>query len=69
MKHIVKEVNYKLLIIASIAFREDELIPDKYICDGKNINPPLNIEHIPEETKSLAVIVDDADTPVRPWVQ
>ncbi len=68
MKHEAKEVDYKLLKVSSSAFNENELIPIKYTCDGANISPPLNIDHIPENAKSLAIIVDDPDAPVGTWV-
>ncbi len=68
MKHEAKEVNYKLLKITSAAFRDNEYIPVKYTCDGVNVSPPLDIEHIPEEAKSLALIVDDPDAPGGTWV-
>ncbi|MBX9781707.1 MAG: YbhB/YbcL family Raf kinase inhibitor-like protein [Chitinophagaceae bacterium] len=68
MKHEAKEIDYRLLKITSAAFKERELIPVAYTCDGKNINPPLDIEDIPEETKCLALIVDDPDAPVNTWV-
>ena len=68
MKHEAKEVNYKLLKITSAAFKENGAIPVKYSCDGVNVSPPLDIEHIPEEAKSLAVIVDDPDAPAGTWV-
>lgn len=35
----------------------------KYSCDGANVNPPLTIEGVPEETKTLVLIVDDPDAP------
>jgi Raf kinase inhibitor-like YbhB/YbcL family protein len=68
MKHIDKAVDYKLLIISSSVFKEGEMIPAKYTCDGTNINPPLAIAGIPEEAKSLAIIVDDPDAPAGTWV-
>jgi len=40
-----------------------EKIPEKYTCDGKDVNPPLEIKDIPQNTKSLALIVDDPDAP------
>ena len=52
------------LIITSPAFKDGEKIPSKYTCDGENINPELNIEGIPEGTKSLVLIVDDPDAPM-----
>lgn len=68
MKHEAKAIDYKLLKVSSSAFMENELIPVKYTCDGANISPPLDIDHIPEEAKSLAIIVDDPDAPVGTWV-
>ena len=42
-------------------------IPAKYTCDGDNVNPPLDVKGIPEETKSLVLIVDDPDCPTGTW--
>ena len=68
MKHETKEVDYKLLKITSSAFTDNGFIPVKYTCDGLNINPPLDIAHIPETAKSLVVIADDPDAPGGTWV-
>jgi Raf kinase inhibitor-like YbhB/YbcL family protein len=57
----------KTLIVAS-DFEHNQPIPKRYTCDGEDINPPLAIEGIPEETKSLVLIVDDPDAPVGTWV-
>ena len=54
----------KKLSVESPAFENNKLIPAKYTCDGENVNPPLNIEGVPEETKSLVLIVDDPDAPM-----
>lgn len=43
------------------AFKEGELIPPKYTCDGEDVNPLLEIRNVPPETKSLALIMDDPD--------
>ena len=39
----------KTLTITSDAFTDRNYIPTKYTCDGENVNPPLKIEHIPQE--------------------
>ena len=57
----MKEIN-KLLVTSS-AFKEGELIPRRYTCDGANINPPLEINNMPEGTQSVAIIMDDPDAP------
>jgi Raf kinase inhibitor-like YbhB/YbcL family protein len=62
---IIKDIS--TLYVTSEAFQNYGYIPPKYTCDGENINPPLEIADIPEETKSLVVIVDDPDAPVRAW--
>jgi Raf kinase inhibitor-like YbhB/YbcL family protein len=36
-------------------------IPEKYSCDGVNINPALEWSGAPANTKSFAIIVDDPD--------
>lgn len=45
------------------AFSENERIPEKFTCDGNNINPEIQISDVPSGTKSLALIVDDPDSP------
>jgi Raf kinase inhibitor-like YbhB/YbcL family protein len=54
----------KRLLVKSIAFENNKLIPVKYTCDGANVNPPLTVEGIPEDTKTLVLIVDDPDAPM-----
>jgi len=54
--------------IESPAFKSNELIPPKYTCDGENINPPLLISDVPENAKSLVLIVDDPDATSGTWV-
>jgi len=44
-------------------FHNKEMIPKEYTCQGKDINPTLDIEGIPPDAKSLALIVDDPDAP------
>lgn len=51
--------------LTSRAFKEGEKIPRKYTCQGVDISPPLEISGVPKGTKSLALIVDDPDVPVR----
>ena len=51
----------KELTIESPAFEHGKLIPRKYSCDGQDINPPLTIEGIPKEAKTLVLAVDDPD--------
>ena len=54
--------------ISSAAFENNSLIPSKYTCEGQEINPPLEFRDIPEDTKSLVLIVDDPDAPMKTWI-
>ncbi|MFC1709366.1 YbhB/YbcL family Raf kinase inhibitor-like protein [Candidatus Omnitrophota bacterium] len=56
------------MIISSPEFKHNEPIPKKFTCQGQDINPALKIENTPEDTKSLALIVDDPDAPMGTWV-
>lgn len=56
------------IVISSPAFSSGGKIPQKYTCDGSNVNPPLQIKGVPETAKSLALIMDDPDAPGGVWV-
>ncbi len=56
-----------VLEITSPAFDHEEMIPKKYTCQGDDVNPELEIQGIPEETKSLILIMDDPDAPIGTW--
>lgn len=59
---------YKPLYISSSAFESNQAIPVKYTCEGKDLNPPIDIDGIPEKAHCLALIVDDPDAPGKTWV-
>ena len=56
------------MILSSPAFSNNQYIPLQYTCDGEDINPPLKIDNVPENAKSLVLIVDDPDAPSKVWV-
>lgn len=58
----------KVMTINSPAFADNQIIPDKYTCDGYDYNPPLVFNDVPAKAKSLVLIVDDPDAPNGDWV-
>jgi len=54
--------------LQSTAFKDGEMIPGKYTCDGTNVSPPLSWNALPTGTKSLVLICDDPDAPGGTWV-
>lgn len=53
-----------MIKITSPVFNEGQMIPPKYTCKGKDVNPPLKIENVPNNAQSLVLIVDDPDAPM-----
>lgn len=51
------------LILQSSAFRQGDVIPSKYTCEGDDVSPPLSWNDVPAHTQSLVLIVDDPDAP------
>src|SRR3989338_1109061 len=50
--------------LASPAFQNNGPIPIEFTCDVADINPPLSISVLPENTKSLSLITEDPDAVV-----
>lgn len=57
-----------LMRIMSPAFSNGHRIPPLYTCDGDDINPELRFDGVPKEAKSLALVVDDPDSPSGNWL-
>lgn len=49
--------------ITSPAFQDNTDLPKKYTCDGYGVTPPLIFSEIPENSKSLVLIMEDPDAP------
>jgi Raf kinase inhibitor-like YbhB/YbcL family protein len=54
-------VSSNSIMLSSTEFANNGDIPNKYSCEGRNVNPPLSIIGIPGDAVSLALIVDDPD--------
>ena len=53
----------KALELWSPAFRNGDVMPVAYTCDGGDISPPLRWDHVPEGTASLALLLETPDDP------
>jgi len=60
---VVSDNANELMTLKSSAFTHNGRIPAQYSCDGDDINPPLEITGVPEDTISLALIMHDPDAP------
>jgi Raf kinase inhibitor-like YbhB/YbcL family protein len=49
-------------------FKEGGPIPARFTCDGEGLSPALAWSGVPDEAKSLALVVDDPDAPAGTWV-
>jgi Raf kinase inhibitor-like YbhB/YbcL family protein len=52
-----------MMTLRSPNFEHQQAIPPKYTCDGDDISPVLEWAGVPENTRSLVLIVDDPDAP------
>jgi len=51
------------MILSSPSFQNNGYLPAKFTCDGVGVNPPLRFADIPDGAISLALILDDPDSP------
>lgn len=49
--------------VLSPAFGDQQPIPARYTADGERISPPLAWSGVPDGTRSIALLVEDADSP------
>jgi len=55
--------------LSSPAFNNNAVIPQKYTCDGGDVNPNLIFKNVPAKAKSLVLTVSDPDAPEGIWSQ
>ncbi len=56
-------INREFMQITSSSFKNSQPIPEKFTCDGEDINPELAFADVPANAQSLALIVHDPDAP------
>jgi Raf kinase inhibitor-like YbhB/YbcL family protein len=57
-----------VMTVTEGAFTHDTM-PDRFTCAGKRpVSPPISWAGAPAGTKSIALVVDDSDAPITPYV-
>jgi Raf kinase inhibitor-like YbhB/YbcL family protein len=56
------------LTVSSPVFSFDVPLPKLYTCRGGGLSPPLQWSGAPAGTKSFALVVDDSDAPITPYI-
>lgn len=51
------------MALKSDAFQHNGQIPRTYTCEGDDISPPLSWDGVPDNARSLVLIMDDPDAP------
>ncbi len=67
LKSLNQEIKISNMEITSTAFDNNQNIPSKFSCDGQSVSPALKFSNIPDNVKSLALIVEDPDAPLGTW--
>jgi len=57
----------RTMSVSSEAFGQN-ILPQTYTCHGDRVSPPLDWSGAPEDTKSLALVVDDSSAPITPYI-
>ena len=55
------------LELRGTAFAAGQMIPSEHTCDGEDVSPPLAWTGVPEETESLALLLEDIDSVKGVW--
>lgn len=53
--------------LSSKNFQANQMIPEKFTCDGSDYSPALEWFGAPDKTKSFVLIMDDPDAPIGMW--
>ncbi len=56
------------LTVMSPAFNQNDVLPAQYTCHGAGLSPPLLWSGSPRQPKSYAIVVDDGQAPIRPYI-
>ena len=58
----------QIMTVTSPEFGQGRAIPRQYTCGDRGGTPPVSWSGAPQGTKAVALVVDDADAPIAPYV-
>ncbi len=66
--HTAVQNDPQVMTVTSSEFGHVVSIPGTYTCHGSGQSPPVAWSGAPTNTRALALVLDDADTPIAPYV-
>jgi Raf kinase inhibitor-like YbhB/YbcL family protein len=58
-----------VMSVASATLLRGKIMPSRYTCaTPQAVNPPINWSGAPKGTQSIAIVFDDSDAPITPYV-
>jgi Raf kinase inhibitor-like YbhB/YbcL family protein len=67
-KAALRQSDSQVMTVTSPEFGQGRAIPRLYTCRGRGETPPISWSGTPPGTRALALVVDDADAPIAPYV-
>jgi Raf kinase inhibitor-like YbhB/YbcL family protein len=58
----------QVMTVTSSEFGQGIAVPHQYTCYGSGQSPPVSWSGAPTGTKALALVMDDADAPISPYI-
>jgi Raf kinase inhibitor-like YbhB/YbcL family protein len=53
----------EVITVTSPAFANGQALPARFTADGEKLSPPLSWRGVPQESVSLVLVIEDADSP------
>ncbi len=64
----LRQSNSQVMTVTSPEFGQGRAIPRQYTCRDRHETPPVSWSGAPLGTRALALVVDDTDAPITPYV-
>jgi Raf kinase inhibitor-like YbhB/YbcL family protein len=64
----LRQSNSQVMTVTSPEFGQGRAIPRQYTCRDRHETPPVSWSGVPLGTRAVALVVDDTDAPITPYV-